>query len=105
MKRGNAWWGVFLVVWNSLLLIAPVWAVGEVDPAEIAPLAQTLGGLLAVPIARLLAALLLVLGGVALAHQRAGLGLLLIVLSGCVLVGPAFVRIVIGRAAAGFFAG
>jgi hypothetical protein len=105
VKSGDSWWFVFLVAWVSLLLIAPVWVVGEVDPAEITPLANTMGGLLAVPIARLFAALLLVLGCVALAHQRAGLGLLLIVLSGCVLVGPAFVRIVIGRAAAGFFAG
>lgn len=105
MKSRYFCWFAFLLPWGSFLIIAPVWAVGEVDPAEITPLAHTLGGLLAVPIARLFAALLLVLGGVALAHQRAGLGLLLIVLSGCVLVGPAFVRIVIGRAAAGFFAG
>ena len=105
MKPDTVWWCVVLVVWGSLLPVAPVGAVGEVDPAEITPLAHTLGGLLAVPIARLFAALLIVLGCVACAHQRAGIGLLLIVLSGCVLVGPAFVRIVIGRAAAGFFAG
>jgi|RhiMethySRZTD1v2_1073278.scaffolds.fasta_scaffold378505_3 type IV secretory pathway VirB2 component (pilin) len=90
---------VFGVVVGLLLPCAIAQAAG-VDPTDVAPLAELVGGLLAVPIARLVAALCVTLAVLALARGRSGLCLFLVMLAGVVLVAPAIVKAVVWRVAA-----
>jgi hypothetical protein len=82
-----------------LLSVTLAYAAG-VDPADITPLAELTGGLLAVPIARLVAALCVTLAILSLARGRSGVCLFLVVLAGVVLVAPAMVKAVVWRVAA-----
>jgi hypothetical protein len=71
-----------------------------VDPADINPLAEVTGGLLAVPVARLVAALCVTLAALSLARGLSGVCLFLVVLAGVVLLGPVIVKAVVWRVAA-----
>jgi hypothetical protein len=71
-----------------------------VDPADITPLAEVTGGLLAVPVARLVAALCVTLAALSLARGLSGVCLFLVVLAGVVLLGPVIVKAVVWRVAA-----
>jgi len=82
--------GVFLASWG--------WTAGEVDPGDINPLADLLGGILAVPLARMFAALCFILAFLALARGLGGACLFLVILGGVVLIGPALMRTVVERA-------
>src|SRR5581483_5382171 len=82
----------------ALLFATQGMAASDVDPADINPLAEQLGWLLAVPGARLFAVGLLTLACLALAHHP-GSALLLFVLAGVVLIAPDAARQIIARAA------
>ena len=82
-----------------LLSLSLAHAAG-VDPADITPLAEVTGGLLAVPVARVVAALCVTLAAVSLARGFSGVCLFLVMLAGVVLVGPAIVKAVVWRVAA-----
>lgn len=100
--REPAYHRLCLVIGCSVGLLLPVtltYAAG-VDPADILPLAEVTGGLLAVPIARLAAALCVTLAVLSLARGRGGVCLFLVVLAGMVLVAPAIVKAVVWRVAA-----
>ena len=71
-----------------------------VDPADITPLAEVTGGLLAVPVARLVAALCVIFAALSLARGLSGVCVFLVVLAGVVLVGPVIVKAVVWRVAA-----
>ncbi len=91
-----------VVIGLSAGLLLPVTlahAVG-VDPADITPLAEVTGGLLAVPVARLVAALCVTLAVLSLARGSSGVCLFLVVLAGVVLVAPVIVKAVVWRVAA-----
>jgi hypothetical protein len=90
---------VLLGLVTCLLAPTPGWPIGEVDPADINPLANLLGEILAVPLARMLAALCCVLAILALARGHGGACLLLVVLAGLILVGPTVMKAVVERAA------
>jgi hypothetical protein len=90
---------VLLVLVLCLLLPAHGWPVGEVDPADITPLANLLGDILAVPVARMFAAFCCVLAILALARGHGGACLFLVILAGLILVGPALMKTVVERAA------
>jgi type IV secretory pathway VirB2 component (pilin) len=83
----------------TLLLVTGAEAAAEVDPADIYPLANTLGWILAVPVARLFGVGLLVLACVAVARGREGTALVLCVFAGVVFLGPDAVTRIIGHAA------
>jgi len=101
MPRASAWPLIVLLgLLTCLLLPANSWPVGEVDPADINPLANLLGELLAVPVARMLAALCCVVAILAWARGQGGACLVLVVLAGLILVGPTVVKAVVERAAA-----
>lgn len=74
-------------------------AAGAVDSADITPLANLLGGLLAVAGARLLAALCAILAVLSLARGQGGLCLFLILLAGMVLVAPVLIKAVVTHVA------
>jgi hypothetical protein len=74
--------------------------VSAVDPADITPVANLVGGLLAVPGARLLAALCVILAVLALTHGRGGLCLFLVIVAGVVLVAPVVIKAVVLHVAA-----
>lgn len=84
----------------ALLLPLTLTYAAGVDPADITPLAEVTGGLLAVPVARLVAALCVILASVSLARGFSGVCLFLVVMAGVVLVGPAIVKAVVWRVAA-----
>ena len=77
----------------------PLVAAGAVDPADITPLANLLGGLLAVAGARLLAALCAILAVLSLARGHGGLCLFLVMLAGTVLVAPVIIKAVVTHVA------
>jgi len=81
-------------------LVMPFVAMSAVDPADITPLANLLGGLLAVPGARLLAVLCVILAVLSLARGHGGLCLFLVILAGVVLVAPVVVKAVVLHVAA-----
>lgn len=91
---------VFVGCGVALLLSLPLAHAASVDPVDILPLAEVAGGLLAVPIARLIAALCVSLAAVSLARGLSGVCLFLVVLAGVVLVAPAIVKAVVWRVAA-----
>jgi len=91
---------VFLGWVTCLLWPTHGWPIGEVDPADIDPFANLLGHILAVPVARMLAALCCIAALLALARGLGGACLLLVVLAGLILVGPTLVQAVVERAAA-----
>lgn len=92
--------GSCLVVLVLLVsVVCPRLVVGAVDPADITPVANLLGGLLAVAGARLLAALCAILAALSLARGRGGLCLFLVVLAGVVLVAPAIIKTVVTHVA------
>lgn len=78
----------------------PPIAVSAVNPADITPLANLVGGLLAVPGARLLAALCIILAVLALTHGHGGLCLFLVIIAGVVLVAPVVIKAVVLHVAA-----
>jgi len=84
----------------GLLLPLTFAQAAGVDPADITPLAELVGGLLAIPVARLLAALCVILAALSLARGLSGLCLFLVMLAGVVLVAPAIVKAVVWRVAA-----
>jgi hypothetical protein len=91
--------GVIGLSAGLLLPLTFVHAAG-VDPADIVPLAEVTGGLLAVPIVRVIAALCVIFAAVSLACGLSGVCLFLVMLAGVVLVGPAIVKAVVWRVAA-----
>ena len=91
--------GVVGLVVGLLLPLAIAHAAG-VDPADITPLAELVGGLLAVPVARLFAALCVILAVLSLARGLGSVCLWLMMLAGIVLVAPAIVKAVVWRVAA-----
>ena len=99
MTRWMATAVLFLTVGSVALLAAQAWAAGEVDPADINPLADTVGWILAVPIARIFGAALVILAVAAFGHGAPGVGMLLTLLAGMVFVGPQVVKTVILHAA------
>lgn len=84
---------------GMLLSMSLAHAAG-VDPADIAPLAEVTGGLLAVPVARLVATLCVTLAAMSLARGFSGVCLFFVMLAGVVLVAPAIVKAVVWRVAA-----
>ena len=84
--------GVLVLVTGLAL---PIVATGAVDPADITPLANLVGGLLAVAGARLLAALCAILAVLSLARGQGGLCLFLVMLAGIVLVAPVIITAVV----------
>ena len=84
----------------GLLLPLAITQAGSVDPADITPLAELVGGLLAVPVARLFAALCVILAVLSLARGLGSVCLWLMMLAGIVLVAPAIVKAVVWRVAA-----
>jgi hypothetical protein len=84
----------------ALLLSLALAHAADVDPADILPLAEVTGGLLAVPVARLVAALCVTFAVLSLARGLSGVCLFLVVLAGVVLVGPVIVKAVVWRVAA-----
>ena len=84
----------------GLLLPCAVVQAAGVNPADVVPLAELVGGLLAVPVARLVAALCVTLAALSLARGLSGLCLFLVMLAGIVLVAPAIVHAVVWRVAA-----
>lgn len=100
MKR-RTWVGVLMVTLGVMLLIVveAVAAEGGVDPAEIVPLADTVGWLLAVPGARLFGVALVLLACGAVARGHVGGAVVLIFFAGLVFIGPDAVRRVITHAA------
>lgn len=100
--REPAYHRLCMVIGCSVGLLLPVtftYAAG-VDPADILPLAEVTGGLLAVPGARLVAALCVTLAALSLARGLGGVCLFLVMLAGVVLVAPAIVKAVVWRVAA-----
>lgn len=89
--------GIVLVL--SMSVVFPPLAVGAVDPADITPIANLLGGLLAVAGARLLAALCAMLAVLSLARGQGGLCLFLVMLAGLVLVAPVMIKAVVTHVA------
>ena len=81
-------------------LALPLQAMSAVDPADITPVANLVGGLLAVPGARLLAALCVILAVLALTRGHGGLCLFLVIVAGVVLVAPAVIKAVVLHVAA-----
>jgi hypothetical protein len=99
--RRRAWAGLLMITLGVMLLVvaAAVAAEGGVDPAEIVPLADTVGWLLAVPGARLFGVALLLLACGAVACGHIGGAVVLVVFAGLVFIGPDAVRHVIMHAA------
>jgi len=91
--------GLLLAVGAAVFLASWGWTAGEVEPGDINPLADLLGGILAVPLARMFAALCFILAFLALARGLGGTCLFLVILGGLVLIGPALMRTVVERAA------
>lgn len=89
-----------LTLFVGLLLSLAIAQAAGVDPADVTPLAELVGGLLAVPVARLFAALCVILAVLSLARGLGSLCLLLVILAGIVLVAPAIVKAVVWRVAA-----
>ena len=83
------------VLAGALLIAASAWA--QVDPVDINPLADTLGSILAVPFARLFAGLLAIVACFAFLRQNGGVGVVLAILVGMILIGPAIIRIILSR--------
>ena len=81
-----------VVVWAIAL---PSIVVSAVDPADITPVANLVGGLLAIPGARLLAALCVILAVLALTHGHGGVCLFLVIVAGVVLVAPVVIKAVV----------
>ena len=100
--REQAYHRLCMLIGCSVGLLLPVTLVhaAGVDPADILPLAEATGGLLAVPVARLVAALCVTLAVLSLARGRGGVCLFLVVLTGMVLLAPAIVKAVVWRVAA-----
>jgi hypothetical protein len=90
--------GLVVLVAGLLVPVSIVHAAG-VDPADVIPLAELVGGILAVPIARLFAALCVTFAVLAVAHGHGGLCLFLVVLAGLVLVAPAIVKAMVWQVA------
>ncbi len=99
LTRGAFTGGLLLAVGAVVFLTSWGWTAGEVDPGDINPLADLLGGILAVPLARMFAALCFILAFLALARGLGGTCLFLVILGGLVLIGPALMRTVVERAA------
>ena len=99
LTRGAFAGGLLLAFCAVVFLASWGWTAGEVDPGDINPLADLLGGILAVPIARMFAALCFILAFLALARGLGGTCLFLVILGGLVLIGPALMRTVVERAA------
>ncbi|NOT56774.1 MAG: hypothetical protein HOP18_19415 [Deltaproteobacteria bacterium] len=85
---------VFMIGWA----IASV-TTAAVDPADITPVANLLGGLMAVAGARLVAALCVMLAALSLARSQGGLCLFLVMLAGIVLVAPVLIKAVVTHVA------
>jgi hypothetical protein len=85
---------VFMMGWS----ISSV-AAAAVDPADITPVANLLGGLMAVAGARLLAALCAILAVLSLARGQGGRCLFLAMLAGIVLVAPVLIKAVVTHVA------
>ena len=86
-----------VVLWAVTL---PSQALSAVDPTDIMPLANLVGGLLAIPGARLLAALCLILAVLALTRGHGGVCLFLVIVAGVVLVAPVVIKAVVLHVAA-----
>ena len=99
--RRRAWVGFLLMALGVMLLVVAtaVAADGGVDPAEIFPLADTVGWLLAVPGARLFGVGLFLLACGAGARGQIGGAVVLLVFAGLVFIGPDAVRRVMTHAA------
>ncbi len=82
---------------DIVLLTMPVWAAPQVDPADITPLADLLGWLLAVPVSRLCAVGCAVRACFALTRGQGGRALLYVGLTGVVLAAPAIVKTVLSH--------
>ena len=86
-----------VVLWAVTL---PSQALSAVDPTDIIPLANLVGGLLAIPGARLLAALCVILAVLALTRGHGGVCLFLVIVAGVVLVAPVVIKAVVLHVAA-----
>ena len=86
-----------VVLWAVAL---PSLVVSAVDPADIIPVANLVGGLLAIPGARLLAALCVILAVLALTRGHGGVCLFLVIVAGVVLVAPVVIKAVVLHVAA-----
>lgn len=97
----RAWIGYLMIALGITLLVVAeaVAATGEVDPADIVPLANTMGWLLAVPGARLFGVGLLLLACGALARGHVGGAVFLVFFAGVVFIGPDAVRHIMTHAA------
>ena len=97
----RAWIGYLMIALGVTLLVVAeaVAAAGEVDPADIVPLADTVGWLLAVPGARLFGVGLLLLACGALARGQVGGAAFLVFFAGLVFIGPDAVRHMMTHAA------
>ena len=97
----RAWVGYLMIALGITLLVVAeaVAATGEVDPADIVPLANTVGWLLAVPGARLFGVTLLLLACGALARGQIGGAVFLVFFAGLIFIGPDAVRRIITHAA------
>jgi type IV secretory pathway VirB2 component (pilin) len=95
MLRSNA---NLVACWMLNLLLCftrDAWAAPQVDPADITPLADLLGWLLAVPVSRLCAVGCAVRACFALTRGHGGRALLYVGLTGVVLAAPAIVKTVL----------
>lgn len=80
---------------HVLLGTLSAWAAPQVDPADITPLADLLGWLVAVPVSRLCAVGCAVRACFALTRGHGGRALLYVGLTGVVLATPAIVKTVL----------
>ena len=88
---------VAVLLTDIMLLTMPAWAAPQVDPADITPLADLLGWLLAVPVSRLCAVGCAVRACFALTRGHGGRALLYVGLTGVVLAAPVIVKTVLSR--------
>jgi hypothetical protein len=93
--RTNKGMMVAVLLSDIVLLTMRVWAAPQVDPADITPLADLLGWLLAVPVSRLCAVGCAVRACFALTRGHGGRAFLYLGLTGVVLAAPAIVKTVL----------
>ena len=97
MQTSNVILVLGCVLSQVLLGVLQVWAAPDVDPADITPLADLLGWLVAVPVSRLCAVGCAVRACFALTRGHGGRALLYVGLTGVVLAAPAIVKTVLSH--------
>lgn len=97
MQKSNAISLCGCVLGSVLLGPLRAWAAPDVDPADITPLADLLGWLVAVPVSRLCAVGCAVRACFALTRGHGGRALFYVGLTGVVLAAPAIVKTVLSH--------